>query len=246
VHELAPDLYVEEATVRFYGANLRTRMAVLRLEGDRLLVYSPIALSPKLRRDLEDLGQVSFVLAPNKIHNQALLQWERAFPSAMFCLPPGLAERRPGLRCDLVLGAGPQAEWSNEVDQAMTAGNCFFSEVLLYHRSSRTLLVADLVENVGRETASSFARWLARPFGLRERPAPSPEFRLYTHDAAAARASLERPRSWKIELVFLCHGAILREKAGWIFDEVCEELIEVAERRSDLGKKVLAWIARLQ
>lgn len=232
--------------MRWFGARVRTRMAILKLSGDRLLVYSPVFLSSHLRREVEELGEVSFVVAPNKLHNQALLQWERAFPAATFCLPPGLRERRPGLRCDVVLGAGPLSEWRDEVDQALIGGNCFFSEVVLLHRGSRTLLVADLVENVGHDRTPTFARWLTRPFGAAERAEPSPEFRLYTLDAEAARESLARVRRWPVELVFLCHGGILRDHAKEVFDAMCEELLASSARRGPLARKLLGRLAHLQ
>lgn len=38
--EYAENLFIAESQVKFYGVPLQTRMAVVRLSGDRLFVYS--------------------------------------------------------------------------------------------------------------------------------------------------------------------------------------------------------------
>ena len=246
MYELAPDLFVEDSWVRFYGVHLSTRMAVVRLSGDRLFVYSPTFLTPDLKHDLEELGQISYVISPNKIHNQTLVRFLAAFPAAVFCAPPGLALRRPDLRCEDRLTDRPDPEWSDELDQALTQGNVFFSEALFLHRASRTLMVGDLVENLDRHTVASFALVLGRIFGVRKGPAPSPEFRLYTFEADEAERAFERPRSWDFDRIFLCHGGLIEEDAGAIFDAVCEEILRVARERNPLALRVLRWLSTVQ
>jgi hypothetical protein len=244
--ELGDGLYIAGGAVRFYGFSLGTRMAVVRLEGDALLVYSPLFLTPGLRRDLEKLGRVRYVIAPNKIHNQTLADYAAAYPDAELWLAPGLPERRPDLSPAGVLGAEPLLAWSAELDQCLTAGNVFFSEALMLHRRSRTLMVADFVENIDAETASALARAAGRLFGMKTRPAPSPEFRLYTLDADAARQALERARAWHFDRIFLCHGALITEDAERVFASVCDELLAVAGRRGRASRWALPRLAARQ
>ena len=42
--EFADEVFVEESSVRFYGFLIQTRMAVIRLSGNRLFLYSPVPL----------------------------------------------------------------------------------------------------------------------------------------------------------------------------------------------------------
>ena len=186
------------------------------------------------------------MVSPNKIHNQTLGAWRLAYPDAELLAPPGLAERRPELRLAGTLGTEPDPRWADELDQVLTAGNVFFSEVLLFHRRSGTLLVGDFVENLDRHSAGPFARALASIFGVRQRPMASPEFRLYTHDAEAARAALERARAWPIERIFLCHGALIEAEAAAVFDAVCEDLLTAAARHRGATRRVLRRLAALQ
>jgi hypothetical protein len=244
--ELAEDLFVGESTIRFYGVRLQTRMTIVRLSGGRLFVHSPTFLDDPARREIEALGEVAFVVSPNKIHHRAIPQYMEAFPEARFFASPGLVERRPELRFSGVLGDRPRPEWAAELDQVATGGNVFFSEVLFLHRASRTLIVADLIENFDEGTASRIGRALAALFGVFSRPVASPEFRFYTSDAEAAARSLCRARQWDFERIVLSHGALIEENARDVFSGLCEDLLARVRRRGALAKRLFALAARLQ
>ncbi len=243
---LAEEIFVEEATIRFYGFRIQTRMAVVRLLEDRLFLYSPVSLHPALRSDLDRLGTVAFIVSPNKIHHMALSEYRDAFPSARVYAPPGLPERRPDLSFDRVLGAAPDPGWEGDLDQVLIDGNVFFSEALFFHHRSRTLLVGDFVENFTRETASLPARMVAACWGVRARPMASPEFRYYTQDPAAFSGSLDRANLWGFERIFLCHGDLIEADARSIFEGVCRELLEQVHARGRLARWAWRRVARIQ
>jgi len=244
--EIDRDVFLHESMIRFYRVRLQTRMTVLRLSGARLLLYSPTPLDAALAAALDGLGRVAFVVSPNKIHNQTLAAYAAAYPDARRVAPPGLAERRRGLRFDAVIGDEPLADWRGEVDHALTRGNVFFSELLLLHRASKSLLVGDLVENLEERSASAMALRLAALFGVPRRPVASPEHRFYTLDAEAAAASLARARAWDFERILLCHGACIERGAKQVFASVCDELLDSARGRSALARSLFRVAARIQ
>ncbi|MBW2279324.1 MAG: DUF4336 domain-containing protein [Deltaproteobacteria bacterium] len=244
--EVDRDVFLHESVIRFYRVRLQTRMTVLRLSGERLLLYSPTPLDAALRAALEAAGRVAWVVSPNKIHNQTLAAYAAAYPDACMVAPPGLAERRPGLRLDAVIGGDSFPDWQGQVDCALTGGNVFFSELLLFHRASRSLIVADLVENLEPGSASALALRLAALFGVPQRPVASPEHRLYTLDADAAAASLARPRTWDFERILLCHGACVEHGAKEVFAGVCDEMLGTARRRRALARAAVRLAARIQ
>ncbi len=244
---LADDLYAVEGEVRFYGARLQTRMVVARLEGDRLWVYSPLPIEPALADELDALGEVAWVLSPNKIHNQGLASCHARYPRAQLWASPGLPERRPDLVFAGVLGDASEPAWAGAIDQRLTAGNCFFSEVVCHHRASRTLIVADLVETIGAETLSGgVARGLSKLAGLFDRALPSPEFRAYTIDADAARARLEEIDAWPFERIVMSHGAIVERDAHAVLRGVIDHLTQEVRARAAWRRRLYSVVSRVQ
>lgn len=152
--EIGQGLSYAEGEVRFYGARLMTRMSVVALPGGGCAVISPLLPSPSLLGALRALGPVRHLISPNKIHNQGLPGMAATFPGAQIWASPGLPERLPGLVYAGTLGDAPHPDWAPVLDQHLTRGNLFFSEVAFFHRASRTLILADLVENVTKTTMS--------------------------------------------------------------------------------------------
>ena len=246
MREFAPGIHLFESTVRFYGVRIQTRMTVVQLSGSRLFVHSPVPLDAALRRDLDSLGEVAFVVSPNKIHHLSIGEYIDAYPRAKVFASPGLPERRADLAFDGVLGDQPDPGWATELDQAAIRGNVFFAEIVFLHRASRTLIVTDLVENLDSETASIFGRTIARLFGVGSEPVASPEHRLYTNDVPAAAESLERIRSWDFERIVLSHGALIESDGHAVMEAVAERLLSKVKRRSRASRKILELLARLQ
>ncbi|WP_372570621.1 DUF4336 domain-containing protein [Ruegeria jejuensis] len=226
-------LHYGEADVTFYGCGIQTRMSVVELPDGGLLVISPLVLTGDLRQELDALGPVRHVAAPNKIHNQGLASFAEAYPRAQIWAAPGLPERCPEIAFAGVVEDDPHPDWSPVLKQALTQGNIFFSEVVFLHIASRTLIVADLVENLADETVKSGAtRQLSKAFHIFGRPLPSPEFRMYTTDAEAAKRSLDHINTWDFDRILMAHGGIITENAHSVLSEVRDFLVSEVTTRS--------------
>jgi hypothetical protein len=246
MHEFADEVFVEESSVRFYGFRIQTRMAAIRLSGSRLFLYSPVALTRKLRDELEQLGRVAFIVSPNKIHNLSLAEYRLAYPDAKLFVPPGLPERRPHLSFDSVLSGQPIQDWSAELEYILSRGNVFFSEAFFFHRATRSLFVGDFVERIGPGVASALARAAARLFGVRPQPMASPEFRFYTADAEALRESIAHVLAWPFERIFLCHGELVSADGREVFSQVAESILREIEARGPVARLLFRQIAKAQ
>jgi hypothetical protein len=221
-------------------------MAVVLLPGGRLLLYSPVWLTPQVSSELERLGEVAYILSPNKIHNQTLRAYAQAYPEAEIHVPPGLINRCPELRVSGTLGDEAPPAWRDQMDQALTSGNVFFSETVLLHRPSGTLLVGDLVENFDESTASVLGRAVAHLVGVGRQPVASPEFRLYTHDSEAAARTFERIVSWDFDKIFLCHGGLIPEDGKHVLELVIDGVLRSARGRTRASRWVLRRLASMQ
>jgi len=137
------------------GLLLPVRMTIIKLRpriGDNsgrneLLLYSPIRYDNALHMEIEELGQVRYILSPNKVHYLFVEEYLDNFPEAEFYAAPGLKERIPELDKGKILRGQPESGWAEEVDQVLTGGNSFFSEAVLFHKATKVLIVADFIVN---------------------------------------------------------------------------------------------------
>ena len=208
LREFGPGIWTTEGpVVSFFGFQYPTRMAVIRLSSGGLFVWSPIALSPALIREIDALGPVRCLVSPNLLHHLFLREWKAAYPDARLFAPPGLRRRRKDLAFDADLGEAPDPLWATDIDQVLVRGSFAMTEVVFFHRASGAAIFADLIENLPRDWFKGWRGLLARLDGI---VAPNPgaprEWRASFVDRAAARAALERILTWPIERVLIAHG----------------------------------------
>jgi hypothetical protein len=202
---LAEGVWLATAPVRILGMPLTTTMTVLRLGDGTLVVHSPVPLTPDLRAAVEAIGTVAHLYAPNTFHHLSLGEWAAAFSSARVHAPAGLAKKRPDLRMDRVHASAPEPAFAGVVDEMPIAG-FRLEETVLLHRPSRTLVVTDLVQNVGRPE-HPWARLYTRAMGFYDRVALSRAIRLVGFsDRAAARRSIEAVLASPFERLVVGHG----------------------------------------
>ena len=146
---IADGVWIAAGPARIVGMPLSTTMTVLRLGDGGLLLHSPIALQPQLRAAVEALGPVTHLYAPNLYHHLQLGHWAAVFPTARLHAPAGLAKKRPDLRIDRVHDGAAEPVFGGAVDELLLDG-FRLGESMLFHRPARTLVVADLVHNIGR------------------------------------------------------------------------------------------------
>lgn len=211
--------------VAIAGFHYPTRMAVIRLSDGHLFVWSPIRLTDALRAEVNALGEVRHIVAPNSLHHLFLPEWKRAYPEARMVAPPGLREKRKDIVFDADLGDAPSPDWAGEIDQVPVRGNLITTEVVFFHGKSGTVLFTDLIQQF---PAGSFSGWRAVVAKLDLMTGPEPsvprKFRIAFTDRRAARCSLERIFAWPAEKVLMAHGTpveqdaqgFLRRAFGWL------------------------------
>lgn len=223
----ARDIWIEDgpAVVAIAGFHYPTRMAVIRLSGGALFIWSPTALTPALRREIAALGTVGHIVAPNAMHHVFLPEWRRAFPGAMVHAAPGLRKKRPDIGFDADLGDAPHPDWEDAIDQVVVPGNVILREVVFFHAPSRTAIVADLLQQL---PPGWFSGWRARVAKLDLMVGPEPstprKFRAAFTDRRAARGAVARMLAWPAEKLLMAHGApveadgqaVLRRAFTWL------------------------------
>jgi hypothetical protein len=179
-------------SLRFVGGVMvPSRSTVLRTGSGDLLVYSPIAEMP----GVDDVGTVAHVVEPNKLHHLFLAAARERWPAATF-------HQRA-----LVLD-------DPAIDAVHVDGVPKIDEVVLFHRPTGTLVVADFVFHMTAENLRSRMAFAITGVGG-NRVAQSREWKWARKDKAAARASIERVLAWPIRRVAFCHGeSVAIDSAG--------------------------------
>jgi hypothetical protein len=149
----APEVWiVDSGPISAMGLKLPVRMTVIRLQDQTLLLHSLTHYTPELGRALEALGTVRHLIAPTVAHWKFLKDWQNAYPEATSWAVPALRGRaqvrKSGVRIDVDLGESAPPAWEHEIEQALVRGGAGFEEAWFFHKASRTLLLADLVENL--------------------------------------------------------------------------------------------------
>lgn len=210
-----------------------TRMVVVRLASGGLFLWSPTEPEEGLRSQIEALGPVRHLVSPNKIHYAHIAAWKRLYPEATAWASPGVRGRAAAQRVDVSfdadLGDEPDPGWRADLDQIVFRGSRFMDEVVFFHRKTRTLILADLIENFEPEKIGGAYRWLVRIAGAADPDGKAPiDLRMtFLGGKGAARASFERMLSWRPEKVIMAHGrpyerdgtAELRRAFRWLAPE---------------------------
>jgi len=130
------------------GYILPHRMTVIRLQTGELVLYAPVLLEDALHCELSRLGKVSYIVVPNKLHVTFLQEYLIRFPEAKIYVPPGIKEKIDVIEKAKSLQTASEPVWQEELQQILTVGNSFFSEVLFFHKRFRILIVGDLLINL--------------------------------------------------------------------------------------------------
>jgi len=182
-------------------------MTVVQLGDGQLLIHSPVAMVPGLKAEVDALGSVRHIVAPNIYHHLYAGDWKASYPDAFLHGARGLAKRRKDLVIDRELGSETPPDWLEYLDTALLEGT-MLNETVFLHRPSRSLIVADLIENF--ETSP---HWPTRAYlklaGIHGKPGLSRPLRTVFRDKMRARRALDRILSWDFDRIVLPHGNVL-------------------------------------
>ncbi|ACJ28096.1 Conserved hypothetical protein [Shewanella piezotolerans WP3] len=141
---------------------------------------------------------------------------QAAFPKAETYICPGIETKQPQMKFDWILGDKSPTAWEKDMEQVLVRGSRFMSEVAFFHKPSKTLLLVDLIENIGDKTEEvglGIKLWWKAVFHMWNKPRPAPEYQIGWKDKKAAKHSLERMLAWDFERIILSHGDLIESDA---------------------------------
>lgn len=234
--QVAPGIWIVDGPIVRMAAPLGihapfpTRMTVVRLGDASLWCHSPIAPGDELFGRIDALGPVRHLVSPNCLHYAHVAAWKRRYPEATAWASPGVRERARSqgiaVAFDADLGDAPPPAWAADLDQMRFVGSRVLEEIVFFHRSSATVILADLIENFESHKLAGAWRWLARLGGVLDPDGKAPlDLRMtFLGRTRLARPCVERLLGWHPERVLLAHGrwyprngeAELRRAFRWV------------------------------
>lgn len=228
-----------------HGARYCRTLIVRTPRREALIVMNPGELTPALERDVRALGPVAHVLCGNALHEGAAVEWAQAFGAIVHVAPRGAgsALARGATYVLRALDVIAPPTWEEVLEQTMSSGSSLMSEVIFFHIPSRTLIVADLLQNLrpgghtGAEHFTGAARCCIRACMSDETYGTSgdfvaPKHTRFHHSGDDIVALRERISQWPFDRVAMAHGAVVEARATAVLDEAFDNWIVECENRS--------------
>ena len=204
---LASDIWVASYAVAFGPLNLKSRMTVVRIANTKLVVISPSPIDEDLMGELQSLGEVSFIVAPNLSHDIHLKSFASKFPASRVVVPGRMMEKKSIPKSWYFL---KDVDWPEEIQAFAISGLPIIDETVFYHTHSKTLVCTDLIFNFSK-SGDGLPRFLAKLLGVLGRPAMSRTMRFSVRDREAFQRSTEPLLDLQIDRIVVAHGRIINE-----------------------------------
>ena len=197
------------------GPLLPSRTTLVRGGRGGMIVISPPPAHDETFAAIDALGPVEALVAPNSFHHLYVGACHARYPDAAVYLAPGLQERIPALPKGVDLAQHSPAA---DLETATLGPVRGLSEVFLYHRPSRSLILADVAFHmVDFERAYDRVFWRVSGVPAHFGPSRTARFMLLK-DRVAAATALRRALEWPFERVVVAHGTVLDRDARARFE----------------------------
>ena len=221
---------IVEMDMKVANVPFSTRMTIIRLSNNHLWCHSPIEPTEELIQALKQLGEVCYLIGPNKLHYAHIDAWKKYYPKASVWLAPGVVERAKSQHIPLPtsqdLADHAPVDWSEEIEQHLFKGSRYIEEAVFFHKTSETLILTDLIENIETEQMNPFHKLIfkignnAYPNGKTPR-----DLRMtFVGRKKEAQASFQVLQNWQPKNIILAHGQchigngeeVLKQAFKWV------------------------------
>lgn len=201
---VVPDaIWVSERPVWFGGVRLRSRTTVVRLPDGRLWVHSPAQPSDEVCAALDALGEVRWLVVPNRFHHLQAPAAAARYPHAQVVGPRSV--RNPKVKLTLSLDDPGLAHAIPELSPISLDGVPFLDETVFFHRPSGSLIAADLLMCACARDHWTW-RLAARITGRYEKVRTPPDVRMHTRPSKKLSESIERMLGLPIAQILVAHS----------------------------------------
>jgi hypothetical protein len=211
---IGPGIWVVDRRVFLGGARLASRATVVDVGAGGIAIISPPA---DVTDEIERLGTVEAIVAPNSFHYLHASAWLGRHPNATFFVAPELPRRVAGLPPAIELAADAAPPWREALPFVVLGPDRGVSEVVFFHRASRTLVLTDVASNLV-DVERLADRLAFRVSGMPRGFGPTRNSRrLLLRDRTRVRETLRAVMQWPFERIVVAHGAVVERDAADVF-----------------------------
>ena len=155
--QLADDVALISFPWRVLGIDFKRNVTLLRLADGRVVVHSTAPFTQQDIAEIRRFGEPSWLVEATLIHDTFAKEGRKSLQNIPYLAPEGFVEATE-VQTEPLLP--PPRGWDGEIDVLRIDG-VRMNEHALFHRRSRTLVVADLFFSFPRET-SGWPRFFVR------------------------------------------------------------------------------------
>ena len=216
--EIDEDIWVADAPFKYFGLSVGTRMTVIRLNNRELAVISPIQIENETCLELNKLGTVSHIIAPNLYHYLFASAFKNLYPKALFWATSGLEVKKSELLIDRTI--------NNNTDSFLNDLQCLLfdgfrtlglsgvdslNEWVFFHPQSRTLILTDTAFHFDN-SFPLITQFAARVIGGYKSLSPSLLEKVATTEKAKVKLAVQKILDWDFGRVIMAHGSIIESQ----------------------------------
>lgn len=192
--QIADDVALLQYPFRVFGIDFARNVTLLRLRDGQVVIHSTAPFTPEDVAAVRKFGDPSWMIDVTLLHDTFAQQGRAALPNVRYLAPAGFSEIS-GVVTESLFPA--PIDWVDQIDVLPIEGTRKH-EHAVFHRHSRTLVVADLIFSFGA-SAGSWERFFVRHvMRLPRLRGVSVFFKMLISD----RAAFERSMAHLLELDF--------------------------------------------
>jgi len=209
---VVPDtIWVSERPIWYGGVRLRSRTTVVRLSGGALWVHSPCEPTDDVRKALAALGEVRWIVVPNRFHHLETPATAARYPDAVVVGPKSAHERNPHVDPTMAADDPAYVRATPELTPIQLAGVPFLDETVFFHAASGSLIAADLLLSACARDHWTW-RMAARIWGRYEKVRTPPDVRMRTRASTAVAESIAQMRALPLQRILVAHADPITER----------------------------------
>jgi hypothetical protein len=227
LRKIDSNIWVAEQPLKYWGLEVGTRMTVIRLITNELIVISPIHADDITIHQLNEIGNVAYIIAPNVFHHLFVSDFQRIFPKAQLWIPLGLDSKKPHLSAYKLI-SNDEGNILHEVEYLLfdgfktldVNGASVLNELVFFHIKSRTLILTDTAFHFDKSFGGT-TKLVSKVLGIYGKLSPSLLEKLASTEKEKVKNSVQKILQWDFNRIIMAHGSIIEEdgkqklKAGY-------------------------------